>query len=107
MALSLYANERVIHINDPELTNDKYEFTGNEIRTSKYTVITFLPKNLFVQFHRVAYLYFLVIAALNQLPWHAVFGRTVSLFPLLFVLCVTAMRIGAGIVLIGKKITGW
>jgi phospholipid-transporting ATPase len=88
------ANERVIHINDPKLTNDKYEFTGNEIRTSKYTVITFLPKNLFVQFHRVAYIYFLVIAALNQLPWLAVFGRTVSLFPLLFVLCVTAIKDG-------------
>lgn len=87
-------NSRVIYINDPRRTNDKYEFTGNEIRTSKYTLITFLPKNLFIQFHRVAYLYFLAIAALNQLPPLAVFGRTVSLFPLLFVLCVTAIKDG-------------
>lgn len=85
---------RLIYINDPKKTNDKYEFTGNEIRTSKYTIITFLPKNLFIQFHRVAYLYFLAIAALNQLPPLAVFGRTVSLFPLLFVLCVTAIKDG-------------
>ncbi|KAK7340060.1 hypothetical protein VNO77_20752 [Canavalia gladiata] len=85
---------RLIYINDPKKTNDKYEFTGNEIRTSKYTFITFLPKNLFIQFHRVAYLYFLAIAALNQLPPLAVFGRTVSLFPLLFVLCVTAIKDG-------------
>ncbi|GKV04321.1 hypothetical protein SLEP1_g16490 [Rubroshorea leprosula] len=85
---------RLIYINDPRKTNDKYEFTGNEIRTSKYTLITFLPKNLFIQFHRVAYLYFLAIAALNQLPPLAVFGRTVSLFPLLFVLCVTAIKDG-------------
>ncbi|XP_027350976.1 phospholipid-transporting ATPase 1-like isoform X2 [Abrus precatorius] len=85
---------RLIYINDPKRTNDKYEFTGNEIRTSKYTFITFLPKNLFIQFHRVAYLYFLAIAALNQLPPLAVFGRTVSLFPLLFVLCVTAIKDG-------------
>ncbi|KAJ8753931.1 hypothetical protein K2173_000185 [Erythroxylum novogranatense] len=85
---------RFIYINDPRKTNDKYEFTGNEIRTSKYTLITFLPKNLFIQFHRVAYLYFLAIAALNQLPPLAVFGRTVSLFPLLFVLCVTAIKDG-------------
>ncbi|XVF37395.1 hypothetical protein REPUB_Repub20aG0004100 [Reevesia pubescens] len=91
----LYAeNPRLIYINDPRRTNDKYEFTGNEIRTSKYTLITFLPKNLFIQFHRVAYLYFLAIAALNQLPPLAVFGRTVSLFPLLFVLCVTAIKDG-------------
>ncbi|CAK8542122.1 unnamed protein product [Lathyrus sativus] len=85
---------RLIYINDPKKTNDKYEFTGNEIRTSRYTFITFLPKNLFIQFHRVAYLYFLAIAALNQLPPLAVFGRTVSLFPLLFVLCVTAIKDG-------------
>ncbi|KAG7027531.1 Phospholipid-transporting ATPase 1, partial [Cucurbita argyrosperma subsp. argyrosperma] len=87
-------NPRLIYINDPRRTNDKYEFTGNEITTSKYTLITFLPKNLFIQFHRVAYLYFLAIAALNQLPPLAVFGRTVSLFPLLFVLCVTAIKDG-------------
>ncbi|KAH9736981.1 phospholipid-transporting ATPase [Citrus sinensis] len=87
-------NPRSIYINDPRKTNDKYEFTGNEIRTSKYTLITFLPKNLFIQFHRVAYLYFLAIAALNQLPPLAVFGRTVSLFPLLFVLFVTAIKDG-------------
>ncbi|KAH7677671.1 P-type ATPase subfamily IV protein [Dioscorea alata] len=85
---------RLVYINDPKKSNDKYEFTGNEIRTSKYTVITFLPKNLFIQFHRVAYVYFLVIAALNQLPPLAVFGRTVSLFPLLFVLFVTAIKDG-------------
>lgn len=87
-------NPRLIYIDDPKKTNDKYEFTGNEIRTSKYTLITFLPKNIFIQFHRVAYLYFLAIAALNQLPPLAVFGRTVSLFPLLFVLCVTAIKDG-------------
>ncbi|KAK3015803.1 hypothetical protein RJ639_007228 [Escallonia herrerae] len=92
--LSHEDNPRLIHINDPKRTNDKYEFTGNEIRTSKYTFINFLPKNIFIQFHRVAYLYFLAIAALNQLPPLAVFGRTVSLFPLLFVLCVTAIKDG-------------
>ncbi|PIA38539.1 hypothetical protein AQUCO_02700029v1 [Aquilegia coerulea] len=87
-------NARLIYINDPCRTNDKFEFTGNEIRTSKYTIISFMPKNLFIQFHRVAYLYFLAIAVLNQLPPLAVFGRTVSLFPLLFVLSVTAVKDG-------------
>ncbi|RDX68847.1 Phospholipid-transporting ATPase 1, partial [Mucuna pruriens] len=82
----------LIYVGDPIKTNEKYQFAGNEIRTSRYTLLTFLPKNLFIQFHRVAYLYFLAIAALNQLPPLAVFGRTVSLFPLLFVLCVTAIK---------------
>lgn len=87
-------NPRLIYIDDPQRTNDKYEFTGNEIRTSKYTLITFLPKNIFIQFHRVAYLYFLAIAALNQLPPLAVFGRAASLIPLLLVLSVTAIKDG-------------
>lgn len=87
-------DSRLIYINDPRRTNSKYDFTGNEIRTSKYTILTFLPKNLFIQFHRLAYIYFLVIAGLNQLPPLAVFGRTASLFPLLVVLFVTAIKDG-------------
>ncbi|XP_074277220.1 phospholipid-transporting ATPase 1-like [Silene latifolia] len=85
---------RLVYVGDPKRTNERFEFCSNEIRTSKYTMLNFLPKNLFIQFHRVAYLYFLAIAALNQLPPLAVFGRTVSLFPLLFVLSVTAIKDG-------------
>ncbi|KAF8041085.1 hypothetical protein BT93_B3110 [Corymbia citriodora subsp. variegata] len=83
---------RLVYINDPDRTNEKYEFTGNSIRTAKYSIITFLPKNLFEQFHRVAYIYFLVIAILNQLPQLAVFGRGASIMPLAFVLLVTAIK---------------
>lgn len=85
---------RLVYINDAARTNENGEFTGNEIRTSKYTVLTFIPKNLFIQFRRVAYSYFFIIAILNQLPPLAVFGRFVSLFPLLFVLSVTALKDG-------------
>ncbi|XP_021759697.1 phospholipid-transporting ATPase 1-like [Chenopodium quinoa] len=83
---------RFIYINDPERTNEKFEFAGNTIRTSKYSVITFLPRNLFEQFHRVAYIYFLIIAVLNQLPQLAVFGRGASVLPLAFVLIVSAIK---------------
>ncbi|KAH1038144.1 hypothetical protein J1N35_039887 [Gossypium stocksii] len=83
---------RLVHINDPVNTNEKFEFAGNSIRTAKYSILTFLPRNLFEQFHRVAYIYFLVIAVLNQLPQLAVFGRTASILPLAFVLLVTAVK---------------
>ncbi|KAK4384521.1 Phospholipid-transporting ATPase 1, partial [Sesamum angolense] len=83
---------RLVYINDPGRTNEKFEFTGNSIRTSKYSVLTFLPRNLFEQFHRIAYIYFLVIAILNQLPQLAVFGREASILPLAFVLFVTAIK---------------
>lgn len=83
---------RLVYINDPDRTNEKHKFTGNSIRTAKYSFITFLPRNLFEQFHRVAYIYFLAIAILNQLPQLAVFGRGASIMPLAFVLLVTAIK---------------
>ncbi|GFY81198.1 aminophospholipid ATPase 1 [Actinidia rufa] len=83
---------RLIHVNDAGKTNDKFEFAGNSIRTGKYSILTFFPRNLFEQFHRVAYIYFLVIAVLNQLPQLAVFGRAASILPLAFVLLVTAVK---------------
>ncbi|KAK6121579.1 hypothetical protein DH2020_044674 [Rehmannia glutinosa] len=83
---------RLVYVNDPVRTNDKFELAGNSIRTAKYSILTFLPRNLFEQFHRVAYIYFLVIAILNQLPQLAVFGREASILPLAFVLFVTAVK---------------
>jgi hypothetical protein len=44
-------------VNDGE-TNDKL-FVGNQIVTSKYTVVNFLPKNLVDQFSKLANIYFL------------------------------------------------
>ncbi|KAG9133139.1 hypothetical protein Leryth_023505 [Lithospermum erythrorhizon] len=85
-------NARFTYINDPVRTNEKFDVAGNSVRTSKYSVISFLPRNLFEQFHRVAYVYFLVIAILNQLPQLAVFGGVISILPLAFVLFVTAVK---------------
>ncbi|KAM2028623.1 hypothetical protein ACFX16_040227 [Malus domestica] len=85
-------NVRVVYIDDVAKTNERFAFSGNSIRTAKYSIFTFLPRNLFEQFHRVAYIYFLVIAVLNQLPQLAVFGRGVSILPLAFVLLVTAVK---------------
>ncbi|CAN1174452.1 Phospholipid-transporting ATPase 1 [Linum perenne] len=83
---------RFVYLNDPGRTNNKFEFAGNSVRTSKYSAISFLPRNLFEQFHRVAYIYFLIIAVLNQLPQLAVFGRGASILPLAFVLLVTTIK---------------
>ncbi|KAE8811574.1 phospholipid-transporting ATPase 1-like [Hordeum vulgare] len=68
------------------------EFDGNSVRTAKYSALTFLPRNLFEQFRRLSYVYFLAITVLNQLPQVAVFGRGASVLPLAFVLFVTAVK---------------
>ncbi|WOK93652.1 hypothetical protein Cni_G02352 [Canna indica] len=85
-------DSRLVLVGDPDGTDPHLELAGNAIRTAKYSPITFLPRNLFEQFHRVAYVYFLVIAILNQLPQLAVFGRGASVLPLAFVLVVTAVK---------------
>lgn len=61
-------------------------------RTTKYTMITFLPKNLFEQFHRFANLYFLFIVLLNWVPSINAFGKEISMLPVIFVLGVTAIK---------------
>lgn len=83
---------RVVRVGDAERTNERLDFAGNAVRTAKYSPLTFLPRNLFEQFHRLAYVYFLVIAVLNQLPQLAVFGRGASVMPLAIVLAVTAVK---------------
>ncbi|XP_009391641.2 phospholipid-transporting ATPase 1 [Musa acuminata AAA Group] len=86
------ADARLIIVGDPGRTDPHLQLAGNAVRTAKYSPFTFLPRNLFEQFHRVAYVYFLVIAVLNQLPQLAVFGRGASVLPLAFVLLVTAVK---------------
>lgn len=87
-------SRRTVYINNPDRSNEIFNMAGNEVRTSKYTLLSFIPKNLFEQFHRFAYIYFLFIVILNQIPQLAVFGRTASLFPLVLVLVVTAIKDG-------------
>lgn len=83
---------RFIYINDHARTHGPVKFVNNVISTSKYTVVTFLPRNLFEQFHRVAYIYFLILGALNFLPQLGVFTPVLGILPLAFVLFVTAVK---------------
>ncbi|CAD5164992.1 unnamed protein product [Musa acuminata subsp. malaccensis] len=85
---------RFVYVNDPGRTNQPIKFADNSIRTTKYSVLTFLPRNLFEQFHRVAYVYFLILAGLNQVPQLGVFTPAASILPLAFVLGVTAVKDG-------------
>ena len=65
---------------------------SNAVHTTKYTVINFLPKNLWEQFHRFANLFFLFIALLNFVPEVEAFAKEVGYVPLLFVLSATAIK---------------
>ncbi|XP_044597784.1 phospholipid-transporting ATPase VA [Cotesia glomerata] len=64
----------------------------NRVRTTKYTLLSFLPRNLLEQFHRVANLYFIFIVLLNWVPAINAFGKEIAMIPVLFVLGVTAVK---------------
>ncbi|XP_072757293.1 phospholipid-transporting ATPase VD isoform X2 [Anoplolepis gracilipes] len=66
--------------------------TDNRVRTTKYTALSFLPRNLLEQFHRVANLYFIFIVLLNWIPPINAFGKEVAMIPVMFVLGVTALK---------------
>lgn len=68
------------------------EFASNEIRTAKYTFITFLPINLFEQFTRIANLYFLIIAILQLIPGLAPTSWFTTVCPLVIVLLINAIK---------------
>ena len=46
----------------------KAHYARNKIRTAKYTPISFIPKNLWFQFHNIANIYFLFIIILSVYP---------------------------------------
>jgi phospholipid-translocating ATPase len=63
---------RTIYFNQPlppEAKDDEghplVQYKRNKIRTAKYTPISFLPKNLWLQFHNIANVYFLFIIILS------------------------------------------
>lgn len=65
----------------------------NAVRTTRYTALTFVFRNLYEQFSaRLSYFYFLALILINQLPVLAVFGRLVSMVPLLTVVVATAAK---------------
>lgn len=76
----------------PHHENPNRHYRGNRIKTSKYTLLSFLPKNLFEQFHRFANFYFLGIVVLNFVPVVNAFQPEVASIPLCIILGVTAIK---------------
>lgn len=76
----------------PKKDHPNGQRANNRVRTTKYTLLSFLPRNLLEQFHRVANLYFIFIVLLNWFPAINAFGKEISMIPVVFVLGVTAVK---------------
>lgn len=72
----------------------KGDVATNEISTAKYTLLTFLPVNLFEQFLRVANMYFLLMVILQLIPGLSPTSLFTTVAPLVFVLAVNAIKEG-------------
>ncbi|XP_069833684.1 phospholipid-transporting ATPase VD isoform X2 [Dendropsophus ebraccatus] len=69
-------------------------YRNNKIRTTKYTLLNFIPRNLFEQFHRAANLYFLFLVFLNWVPVVEAFQKEITMLPLVVVLAIIAIKDG-------------
>ncbi|KAK7402478.1 phospholipid transporting ATPase [Neonectria punicea] len=67
-------------------------FTRNKIRTAKYTPISFVPKNLWFQFHNVANIFFLFLVILVIFPIFGGVNPGLNAVPLIFIITVTAIK---------------
>jgi phospholipid-translocating ATPase len=89
----------------------EFVYTSNQVITSKYTIITFLPRNLLEQFRRIANMcvlyfvqiyaypicnlsFFLGIAILQFFPKFSTIAPGVVILPLLFIIVVTGLKDG-------------
>lgn len=89
---SIYVNmalpmDQIDHKGEPIV-----RYARNKVRTSKYTLLTFLPRNLFEQFHRVANIYFLVMVILQLFPMFGAAAPQIAMLPLLAIIGMTAIK---------------
>jgi len=83
----------------PSVAIDKYgvpiyQYTNNKIRTSKYTLLTFIPQNLYEQFHRVANIFFLFMVTMQAFKVFGVVNPVFAALPLVSIMIITAIKDG-------------
>ncbi|ODV89990.1 hypothetical protein CANCADRAFT_26222 [Tortispora caseinolytica NRRL Y-17796] len=78
------------HLNEKGLPSALY--ARNKIRTSRYTPLNFVPKNLFYQFHNIANIYFVIIVILGFFSIFGVTNPGLSVVPIVAILTITAIK---------------
>nr|UJH94547.1 Dnf1 [Starmerella bombicola] len=68
------------------------QFSRNKIRTTKYTPLSFIPKNLIFQFKNVANIYFLFIVILGAFPIFGVQNPGLAAVPIVVIVIITMIK---------------
>jgi hypothetical protein len=80
---------RVLRLNELEV-----RLRGNKIDTAKYSIASFLPKSLLLQFTRLSNVVFLANAVLQSIPIISTIPPLTAIGPLAFVLSLSMLREG-------------
>jgi phospholipid-translocating P-type ATPase (flippase) len=72
--------------------NLPFKFPSNYVRTTKYSIWSFLPLAILFQFRRFANLYFLMIAVLQSIPVISPLNPITAILPLAFVISLSVVR---------------
>ena len=89
--LNMIPRKVLINTNLPCYKPPKYP--PNEVKTSKYTLLSFLPKNLYEQFHGAANFYFLGVVILQWFPEFKTVDFVVPILPVAIIIGVTALKV--------------
>nr|AHM92900.1 miltefosine transporter [Leishmania amazonensis] len=84
-------DEVIVYFNNPE-ANAQFKYPSNFIRTSKYSLISFLPLSLLYEFRKVSNLYFLINVIFSLIPGVSPLNPATSIAPLSFVLLVAIIK---------------
>ena len=84
---------RKLFIND-QAKNSEFGFVSNYIRTTKYTLLTFLPLSILYQYMKLANCYFLLLCFLTCIPSISPWAPSTQIGPTIFVLLISIIREG-------------
>lgn len=82
------------YINNTQTNKQQFKHKNNKVSTTKYNIITFLPKALLIQFFRLANVYFLIIAIIQSISIISPLSPSTAVAPLAIVLFVSIVREG-------------
>ena len=100
-----FANESTTPWASIQVFGENAQYPGqkdNEVKTTRYTALTFVPLTLFENFRNLANIYFLVVLIVTFLPISPV-SYIFQLLPLVFVILVSMIKAGVEDALKGRE----
>ncbi|KAH3674586.1 hypothetical protein WICMUC_003132 [Wickerhamomyces mucosus] len=77
-----------------DLIDERYNqpYLNNTISSSRYSLYSFLPKQLYAQFSKIANIYFMTVSILQMIPSWSTTGTYTTIIPLLVFISISMLR---------------